>query len=109
MFVIVPNDGAMIPKTLYKDGQSFVLSSSADVKAALLSRDHSKLLAGPVALGSTTTGSDWDNSLVVAKFSAQDLAGLTENAHVVLEIQVIDGGMTQTWFDEGEVRIGHIA
>jgi hypothetical protein len=116
-FTVVPNDGFRKPLELLRgttpdNVDTFPISSSASVKVALVTGDHTQLLAGPVDVAQSVSGSDWDNSLVIPVFSALDLAGLIKNYNdVALEIQVQeDGEDPQTWFFEnGQVRVGFIS
>lgn len=98
-FEITANDGCKVPVTLTKDDLVFNIPTDAEVKAALISRDRTKLIAGPVVLSSAAAGSDWANSLVVVDMSAADLAGVSAKALVEIEIQVTEsGGDPVTWY-----------
>lgn len=104
------NDGCLVPVTLTKDNAVFNIPSDAEVKAALVSRDHTQLLAGPVLQDVNAAGADWANSFIVVEMSADDLAGITAKVKVDIEIQVTEsGGKPVTWhYEDGLVDIGHI-
>jgi hypothetical protein len=109
MFTLTPNDGAKIPAILQKDGAVFQIPSGASVMAAILPNDHSELLAGPVSVSEVEPGSDWANSAIVAVFTAEQLAEITQhNMDIVMEIQVTDGAAL-TWYYEGVTQIGFIS
>ena len=108
MTTLVTGDDVAVPVKLKKDGLTFNIPLTATIQAAIVSADHSQTLAGPVAVLSSAAGSDWANSLVVAKFTSAQTDGILEYKPALLEVEVNDNGR-QTWF--GDVRIvkGQIA
>lgn len=108
MFSIVPDNGAKIPVQLLVDGVPFNIPAATPVKAALLTRDQTALLAGPVSLSNLEAGADWSVSTVVAVFSASGLVGIDRQQKLTLEVQVEDGDPV-SWFYDGEALQGHIA
>jgi len=104
--VITSGDDVLISATLYKDGLTFTIAPTADVKAAVISRDN-KVLIGPVAQSDATTGADWANSLVMVEFKEEDTV-TTFTGKAEMEIQVDDGGK-QTFFTPVSIRRGNIA
>ncbi len=81
---------------------------SATVKAALVTEDRSKLLAGPWTLAHDAAGADWSSSKVVIAGPAVDISTLEPQA-VGFEIQVDDGVKKLPFFIGGDLRRGHIA
>ena len=94
---IVTGDDVALSVTLKKDNATFTITPTAEVKAALVSTDRTKVLANEVAQSSAAEGADWANSLVVVEFSATETATVTNTGRALLEIQVDDGGK-RTWF-----------
>lgn len=111
MFTLTTGYDAEIPVTLYKivaDVKStFAIDAGATVQAAIVSDDRTKLLTDPVPVLQATTGSDWANSLIVVKFTAAQLSGLSRG-DVKMEIQVDDNGKIPFIVD-GTVETGHIS
>lgn len=85
---ITAGDAVEIPVQLKKDGQTFIILSSAVVKAAIVS--DSAALTGTVALSSLDPGAEWSTGLVVCKFEVEDTADLPVGTGYRIEIRVDD-------------------
>lgn len=113
-FYIVPNDGCALPATLKKDGATFNIPLASEVKAAVVSDDHTLKYTNDIAQDSAAVGADWSASLLVIEMTADDLLalqGLDRKLPVDIEIQVTEPGANPvTWYyKNGLVEIGHIA
>ena len=104
---IVAGDDLQIPATLFKNGSVFNINPGAIVQAAIISFDHSTVLAGPVTIASSSDGNDWNNSRIVAEFTSAQTSGLPEGGGK-LEVQVDDNGKT-TWFSPLKIIASTIA
>ena len=93
---IVIGDDLSMPVQLYKGGIEFAIPGTADVQAAIVDRDRTEVLAGPVTCLEAATGADWSTSLIIADFPESESADITAGL-VYLEIQVDDNGKN-TWF-----------
>jgi len=108
MATLVTGDDIVIEQTLTKNNATFVIDSSATIKASLTTRDgNATILVAPVAVVEATSGSDWPNSKIIILFAEADTATLTAFGPIFLEIQVDDGGKL-TWFVKSELVQGTI-
>jgi len=107
MITIVTGDDMAIVVPLSKNGVITPISESAVVSAAIVSADHSTVLAGPVACSSNGLGADWANMIVSAEFVDTDTSAITKFKPALLEIQVDDGGKL-TWFVDVRILKGQI-
>ena len=107
MAILVTGDDINIEQTLTKNNATFVINSSATIKASLITRDRATILVAPVTVLESTTGSDWPNSKIIVLFAESLTAQLTNFGPVLLEIQVDDGGKL-TWFVKTELVQGTI-
>lgn len=105
---ITTGDDVGLPVTLKKDGSVFLINAGATVKASLVDRDHTTILAGPVTLSNATPGSDWNNSLIMVEFTSAETGAIIAYNPSLLEIQVDDGGKL-TWFLDVNIIKGTIA
>jgi hypothetical protein len=96
--VITTGDDVSIPVTLKKNGQTFNIGLSAQVKVAIISADRSKQLTNDILCSSSAAGADWANSLVVVAIPSAETVNMIvpSKGSVLLEIQVDDGGKL-TW------------
>lgn len=62
--------------------------ASSIVKAAIISADKKRLIAGPITLVSTTPGSDWTKSTLIVKFPRAMTADVIDRGKALLEVQV---------------------
>ncbi len=105
---VVTGDTIRLPVTLQINGETFAISGSAEIKAAIVDTSHNFIIAGPVIVQPDADGSDWDNSLVVVVFAPADTSGVTKQGGAFVEIQVNDGGL-RTWFVPVTIVRGHVA
>ena len=86
---IVLGDSRPYTVALKINGNPFAINPSSDVvKAAIISADKKKLLAGPITLLSTTPGGDWANSTLIVKFPRALTADVAIIGKALLEVQV---------------------
>ena len=106
---IVTGDDSILPVTLKKNQNTFLINSGATVKASVISKDKKEILLAPVIVDVNETGSDWGNSLIVVTFDSADTANIPvkELGGALLEIQVDDGGKL-TWFHKIKLLQGTI-
>lgn len=99
------------------NGATFPIDpQTSTVKAALVSGDKKKLLAGPITLSSTALGADWAISKLIVKFPKTTTADVKVTGEHLLEIQVtLDNADAQledddwTWFIPVELVKGNIS
>lgn len=104
---IVTGDDAVLPVELKKDEASFVIDSSATIKAAVVSKNKKTVLIPVVDVLESNTGSVWPSSLVVVQFTSAQTSAITRYGEAILEIQVDDGGKI-TWFAPVQIEQGTI-
>ncbi len=110
---IVTGDDASFVVTLYKVKnkikETFEISSSAEVKALLVSSDHkTPYMEAPVAQSINTPGADWTNSLVAIELPKSSTEGIIYQGKALLEIQVSESGKSKTWFLAAKIITGLI-
>jgi hypothetical protein len=75
---------------------AFTIPPGTEVKAAIITADHTVLLTTPVNVLESETGSDWANSKVVVNIPKTETdtidVSIIENGLALLAIQVNDGG-----------------
>ena len=88
---------------------------TATVKAALVSSDKKKLLAGPITLVSTYPGSDWSIAKLIVKFPREATEEVKVTGEHLLEVQVTFDNADAllddddwTWFIPVELVKGNI-
>ena len=100
--------------TLYHNTPSEVCSvvGADSIKVALVTDDHSKRLTDPVTLSSSETGASWAGGIVVVNMgeaiTAQAAIEFTKADYAKLEIEVVLGGNSFTWFAPVRVVPGYI-
>lgn len=87
------------------------LSDAAEIKACLVSHDHSRQLTEPVTLSPSARGADWESgrvAIVIPKTLTSRVLVKAETLAKV-EIQVsYSSGEEYTWFADVLLRQGHI-
>ena len=106
---LVTGDDSVLPTELLKDNAPFVINSSADIKASVVSKDRKTIILAPVTVLESEPGSDWTNSTVVPRFASVNTGAIPTNqlGSALLEIQVDDGGKL-TWFATIKILQGTI-
>lgn len=112
MTTITTGDDVALYIDLKKDGATFAIPSDAVVKAAIITTDRNKILAGPVDVLQATPGGDWSVSRVVATFSSAitELIQVRDSATALpatVEIQIDSDGKL-TWSANIEILKGLI-
>lgn len=103
-------DTPIIKATLTdQDGNPFVVSPGATVRAALI--DSNSLAGGVVTMADTITGADWANGIVALLFPNTETSGWTPGTEYRIEIEINDGGVITTFFinDFVTVQQGYIS
>jgi hypothetical protein len=100
--LVIKGDDWTIFATLQVNGAAVPISSGASVKAAIVSADHQSALSDVVTQSSATSGANWSTGFVAIVFPSEVTAEISLDGVAWLEIQVVDGGKTRTWF----ARIG---
>lgn len=104
---LVTGDDVTLPVTLKKNGATFVISTTAVVKARLVSMDHARALSDEVSQSHAVAGADWANSLVIVALPGDITGAISGHGNALLEIQVDYSGKT-TWFIPVSIVQGHI-
>ncbi|MGZ8172938.1 MAG: hypothetical protein ACXWT0_03965 [Methylobacter sp.] len=94
---IVTGDDTEIEITLKIGDSVFEISDAAIVKAAIVNKFHTSILAGPITVSRLEVGSDWSKSLIVLKIPGRSTA-VKITTPAKLEVQVNDAGKKITWF-----------
>jgi hypothetical protein len=88
---------------------------TSSIKAAIVTSDKKKLLAGPITLASTSLGADWSISKLIVKFPRAATSDVKVTGEHLLEVQVtLDNTDAQledddwTWFIPVELVKGNI-
>lgn len=97
---IYRGDDLNFAAVLKKDGNTFEIHTTAEVKANFIEKKTGlKMLSSPITVSRITSGSDWDESRVIVSVDAETSALLTPG-HAIMEIQVNDAVNTEgklTW------------
>jgi len=110
MTIITTGDAPKIPVTLKRDGTTFTIGGSAEIKAILTSLDRTTIISGEITIDKGATGTDLANSKIIVTFTKAETSAITEVGHAYLEIQVDEtGDDPETWTDEVLIRQGNIA
>lgn len=107
MATVVTGDDVEFLVSLRKDGESFAITPSATIKAALVNQQRTAILAGPQTCNSTDSGADWLHSLVKVTLSSSLTGAVTTYAPAFLEVEVSDPGKL-TWFVPVTIVKGNI-
>lgn len=107
--ILVTGDDISMAVTLKKDGVTFTINPAADVKASLVSLDHTTVYSDPVAQSSAASGADWANSLVTIQLPEANTLNMTYQGPALLEVQVNDTGGKVTFFTPVNIVLGSIA
>lgn len=107
MLEIITGDDEVIPVTLKKNGATFAISGTAQIKAAIIDQSHTRVLAGPVTVSPTTPGSNWASSLLIVEIPGTQTEKLKAQ-QAKLEIQVLDDGRKKTWHVPANLKKGVI-
>lgn len=105
---LVTGDDIAVPIDLTKTKVKFSIGIGATVRTRIVSTDHKTALTGITASSNTASGADWPNSRIVAEFAKADTSGITTQGLALIEIEVIDNGVTTTWFAVVNLVIGQI-
>jgi len=92
---------------IQRQGATFNIPVASTVLAVIVSRDRTKLLAGPFPLLSADQGADWSTSLLSLIVDGSELSGL-EPARAKIEVKVDDNGNDESWFFDAEIVQGNI-
>lgn len=92
---IFTGDDISIPIRLKKQGKTFNIPLSAEVKAALTHERNQEILGDVKVVNSSSQGSDWANSLVVVEYTAAETFDW-DDGKLFIEVKVNDGQVT-TW------------
>ena len=95
---LIIGEASSISLRLLKDGQRFDMSTASSVQIALVDQGHNNIILDPITITSGQTGNDWANSLIVIDFTAVQTGAINQQTTYLFEIQVIDQGITNTWF-----------
>ena len=93
--IITTGDSIRLPVTLRRNGQTFPISSSAEIKAAFADARFSVLIS-PVVSVANVPGSDWENSLIIVALDPPESDSI-QAGKAGLEVEVLDGGIKTTW------------
>jgi len=107
MAIITTGDNAEIPFTMKKNGETFVISGTAVVKAVLTNKDRQTIISAEVAVNLSVTGTDLTKSLVIVEFTEAETLAITELGQAILEVQVADP-KPKTWTANILIRQGNI-
>lgn len=100
--------------TLYHNSPSEVCSvvGADSIKVALVTDDHSARLTDAVTLSSSETGASWAGGIVVINMTeaitAQADSAFSKSEYAKVEIEVVLGGNSFTWFAPVKVIPGYI-
>lgn len=100
--------------TLYHNSPSEVCSvvGADSIKVALVTDDHSARLTDAVTLSSSETGASWAGGIVVINMTeaitAQAASVFSKSEYAKVEIEVVLGGNSFTWFAPVKVIPGYI-
>jgi len=108
MAIITKGDPVEIPVTLKKNGNTFVISGDAVIKAVLTKIDRATIISTEVTVNKSATGTDLAKSLIIVEFTEEQSAAITYIGDVYLEIQVADP-KKKTWTTKVLIRNGNIA
>lgn len=93
---ITQGNQATVTATLKVGGAVVNIPLSATVTAQLFSDNNVTSLGAPKALSSATIGSNWPHGVVVADFTALEMAAAVPPS-VVVRIKMVDGAQERTW------------
>lgn len=110
MSTIVTGDTTILSVSLKKNNEAFIVASDAEVKVTLVDQANQLIVSGdPLVQQPDTAGANWDESLVSVLIPGSFTAGITSFGRAMLEIQVSDGGLQDTWFASVLIVKGNIA
>jgi len=110
MSIIVLGDDSKSPTTLTKgEGRNeatFVISTEAVIKAAIIDPGKTKILAGPVTVDLTAAGTDLANSLIILEFTKAETEVIAQEyeGDTLVEIQIDDPDRDTCWAEVTLVR-----
>lgn len=110
--VLVIGDDWSIPVTLRvgDPAATFVLDSTAVVKARVIGKQHCETLTEVVTVSNAATGSDWPNSKIIVEIPGSDNGLIEIQGGAVLEVQVNDSTSIgiKTFFGDVSLKRGTI-
>ncbi len=88
------------------------VSTAESIKARIVSLDHSEYYSETATLLASDSGSNWSNGLVIVNFPSSHLSGMSaffsSQGYAKVEIEVVLGGASFTWFAPVRVIPGYI-
>ncbi|MGV0961841.1 MAG: hypothetical protein ACOYB1_18605 [Limnohabitans sp.] len=106
---IVTGDSTSLAVTLRKNGAVFAIDPAAEVKAALVSKDHkTAYTAEPIEQSNAAPGADWPHSLVIVELPPSSTNDIAYQGLALLEIQVSENASPKTWFVLVNIVTGQI-
>ena len=91
MITIITGDDERIPITLKKGGNTFVISQTAVIKVAIVDKNHTKVLAGPVIVDKAEPGSNLATSSIVAIIPGK-ITEMVTPQQAQIEVEINDDG-----------------
>ena len=95
---IVIGDDLDVIVNLTISGLPFIINPVSVVKAAIVDKSNTKILAGPILVSNANTGSDWTKSTLSVLIPGRLTTAIPFSTPAKLEIQVDDGTYKRTWF-----------
>lgn len=100
--IFVSGDDIAVQLPLTRNNESFVIAPGADMSAVLVFSDGT--LSDSVTISESATGTNLDESTVVAEFGAAATADWEPDEQAELQVRV-DG---LTWYFPVKVKRGHV-